>query len=216
MDERMKRLGETLLSGDMDEIRRLTEEALNAGISPQEILEQGMRPAMERLGERFSRGEAYLPELLLAAETMKAGMEVLRPAIIQNRTAPRAKVLLGTVEGDIHDIGKNLVKMMLEGGGFEVTDLATNVKADRFLEAFLEEKPDLVGLSALLTTTIGEMEKVIQKIRERDPGAKFIIGGAPITQEFADRIGADGFAPNAAEAVKVATRILGLESAGGN
>ena len=210
MNERMTNLGETLLAGNVEEIKRLTEEALNAGTSPQEILEEGLRPAMESLGDRFSRGEAYLPELLVAADTMKASMEVLEPAIVREGVTPKAKMLLGTVEGDIHDIGKNLVKMMFEGSGFRVIDLDINVKAEKFLEAYHREKPDLVGLSALLTTTIGEMEKVIQAIREFDPKAKFIVGGAPITQEFADRIGADGYAPDAGEAVKVGNRIIGL------
>ncbi len=210
MNERMTNLGETLLAGNMEEIKRLTEEALNAGVTPQAILEQGLRPAMEALGERFSRGEAFLPELLVAAETMKAGMEVLQPAIVGGGVTPKATLLLGTVEGDIHDIGKNLVKMMFEGSGFKVIDLDINVKADKFLEAYHREKPDLVGLSALLTTTIGQMEKVIQAVREYDPKAKFIIGGAPITQAFADRVGADGYAPDAGEAVKVGYRIIGL------
>ncbi len=210
MNEWMTNLGETLLAGNVEEIKRLTEEALNAGTTPQEILEHGLRPAMETLGDRFSRGEAFLPELLVAAETMKASMEILQPAIVRDGVAPRATMLLGTVEGDIHDIGKNLVKMMFEGAGFKVIDLDINVKADKFLEAYHKEKPDLVGLSALLTNTIGEMEKVIQTIREYDPTAKFIIGGAPVNQEFCDRVGANGYAPDAGEAVKVANRIIGL------
>ncbi len=210
MNEVMTSLGETLLAGKVEEIKRLTEEALSAGTTPQEILEQGLRPAMEALGERFSRGEAFLPELLVAAETMKASMEIMQPAIVRGGSAPKATMLLGTVEGDIHDIGKNLVKMMFEGSGFKVIDLDINVKAAKFLEAYHSERPDLVGLSALLTTTIGEMEKVIQTIREFDPDAKFIVGGAPITQEFADRVGANGYAPDAAEAVKVGSRIIGL------
>jgi len=210
MNELMTILGETLLAGNVEEIKRLTEEALRSGASPQGILEEGLRPAMESLGDRFSRGEAYLPELLVAADTMKASMEILQPAIVSGGVSPKATMLLGTVEGDIHDIGKNLVKMMFEGAGFRVIDLDINVKAEKFLEAYHKEKPDLVGLSALLTTTIGEMEKVIQAIREFDPNAKFIVGGAPITQEFADRVGADGYAPDAGEAVKVGNRIIGL------
>ena len=210
MNELMTNLGETLLAGNMEEIKRLTEEALNAGTTPQDILEQGLRPAMETLGDRFSRGEAFLPELLVAAETMKASMEVLQPAIVRDGVAPKATMILGTVEGDIHDIGKNLVKMMFEGAGYKVIDLDINVKADKFLEAYHKEKPDLVGLSALLTNTIGTMEKVIQTIREYDPKAKFIIGGAPVNQEFCDRVGADGYAPDAGEAVKVGNRIIGI------
>ena len=210
MNELMTNLGETLLAGNMEEIKRLTEEALSAGTTPQDILEQGLRPAMETLGDRFSRGEAFLPELLVAAETMKASMEVLQPAIVRDGVAPKATMILGTVEGDIHDIGKNLVKMMFEGAGYRVIDLDINVKADKFLEAYHKEKPDLVGLSALLTNTIGMMEKVIQTIREYDPKAKFIIGGAPVNQEFCDRVGADGYAPDAGEAVKVGNRIIGI------
>ena len=210
MNERMTNLGETLLAGNMEEIKRLTEEALSAGTTPQDILEQGLRPAMETLGDRFSRGEAFLPELLVAAETMKASMEVLQPAIVRDGVAPKATMILGTVEGDIHDIGKNLVKMMFEGAGYKVIDLDINVKADKFLEAYHKEKPDLVGLSALLTNTIGVMEKVIQAIREYDPKAKFIIGGAPVNQEFCDRVGADGYAPDAGEAVRVGNRIIGI------
>jgi methanogenic corrinoid protein MtbC1 len=137
-------------------------------------------------------------------------MEVLQPAIVRAGIAPRATLLLGTVQGDIHDIGKNLVKMMFEGAGYKVIDLDINVKAERFLEAYHREKPDLVGLSALLTSTIGEMEKVIQAVREYDPEAKFIVGGAPINQAFADRVGANGYAPDAGEAVKVGNRIIGL------
>ena len=210
MNERRPNLGETPLAGNMEEIKRLTEEALNGGATPQDILEEGLRPAMETLGERFSRGEAFLPELLVAAETMKASMEVLQPAIVREGVAPKATLLLGTVEGDIHDIGKNLVKMMFEGAGYKVIDLDINVKADKFLEAYHKEKPDLVGLSALLTNTIGVMEKVIQTIREYDPEAKFIVGGAPVHQEFCDRVGANGYAPDAGDAVKVGNRIIGL------
>ena len=210
MNELMTNLGETLLAGNLEEIKRLTEEALTAGTTPQDILEQGLRPAMETLGDRFSRGEAFLPELLVAAETMKASMEVLQPAIVRDGVAPKATMILGTVEGDIHDIGKNLVKMMFEGAGYKVIDLDINVKADKFLEAYHKEKPDLVGLSALLTNTIGVMEKVIQAIREYDPKAKFIIGGAPVNQEFCDRVGADGYAADAGEAVRVGNRIIGI------
>jgi len=209
MNDSMKKLGECLLAGNEEEIRRLTREALQGGISPQRVLDEGMRPAMEELGERFSRGTAYLPELLLAAETMKAGMEVLEPAIVRDGLAPTATLLLGTVEGDIHDIGKNLVKMMCQGSGFKIIDLDVNVSAERFLQVYREKKPDLVGLSALLTSTMGEMERVIQKIRRADPKARFLVGGAPIRQEFADRIKADGYAPDAAAAVKAARRIVG-------
>jgi 5-methyltetrahydrofolate--homocysteine methyltransferase len=210
MSDLLFRLGESLLAGHDDETRQLTTEALESGTTPQGILDAGMRPAMERLGDRFSRGEAYLPELLLAAETMKVGMEVLKPAIISGGVAARAKMILGTVEGDIHDIGKNLVKMMFQGAGYEVVDLATNVNAQTFLDAYKREKPDLVGLSALLTTTIAEMEKVIGMIRKEDPSARFLVGGAPITSELAEKMGANGYAPDAGAAVKVGNGIVGI------
>ncbi len=210
MSDLLFRLGESLLAGNDDETRQLTTEALESGTTPQGILDDGMRPAMERLGDRFSRGEAYLPELLLAAETMKVGMEVLKPAIISGGVAARAKMILGTVEGDIHDIGKNLVKMMFQGAGYEVVDLATNVNAQTFLDAYKREKPDMVGLSALLTTTIAEMEKVIGMIRKEDPSARFLVGGAPITSELAEKMGANGYAPDAGAAVKVGNGIVGI------
>jgi len=210
MSDLLFRLGESLLAGDEEQTGRLTGEALGSGLSPQAILDGGMRPAMERLGERFSRGEAYLPELLLAAETMKAGMEKLKPAIVGGALVPRATLLLGTVEGDIHDIGKNLVKMMFQGAGYRVVDLETNVKAETFLTAYRRERPDLVGLSALLTTTIREMENVIRAIRAEDPSARFIVGGAPVSQGLADRMGANGYAPDAASAVKVGNGIVGI------
>ena len=210
MKELLEKMEAPLLGGNEAEVRALTRQALDQGVSPQAILEEGMRPAMEALGDRFSRGEAFLPELLLAAETMRAGMEVLRPAIVQGGVRPKATLLLGTVEGDIHDIGKNLVKMMFEGSGFRVVDLNTNVKAERFLEAYRTEKPDLVGLSALLTSTIGEMEKVIRMIRAEDPDARFLVGGAPVRQAYADQIGANGYAADAGSAVRVGNQIVGL------
>lgn len=211
MQEKMRKLGDAMLAGDSEEVRRLTAEALEAGLTPQDVLDHAMRPAMERLGERFSAGQAYLPELLVAADTMKAGMEVLERAMLRGgRLKPEATLLLGTVQGDIHDIGKNLVRMMFEGGGFRVVDLGIDVAPAVFLEAYRREKPDLVGLSALLTTTVGQMETVIRTVRAEEPRARFIVGGAPVRQDFADRIGADGYAPDAAQAVKVARKILGL------
>ena len=210
MNDVFAKLGETLLAGQNDEIRKLTQEAMDSGISPQEILEKGMMPAMEDLGDRFSRGEAYLPELLLAADTMSAATEILRPAIIRGDVKPKATLVIGTVEGDIHDLGKNLVKMMFEGAGFKTVDLGVNVVADKFVEACAAEKPDLVGLSALLTTTMAEMEKVAGMIRESHPETKILVGGVPITQAFADRIGAAGYAPDAPSAVKVGKELLGL------
>lgn len=209
MNELMTRLGASLIAGQSDTIKALTEDALQAGVAPQEILESAMRRPMEALGERFSRGEAFLPELLLAAHGMKAAMEVLKPALTQGGVEPQATLLIGTVAGDIHDLGKNVVGMMFEGAAFRVVDLGVSVSAAHFLDAYREVRPDLVGLSSLLTTTMHEMGNVIRTVRGAYADARFIVGGAPLSQPFADEIGADGYAPDAHTAVKVATRLLG-------
>ena len=210
MQEVMAKLGASLIAGQTEEIKRFTEQALRAGMSPYQIVEQGMMPPMAELGERFSQGEAYLPELLLAAHTMKAAMEILRGALSQEEMKPEATMLIGTVAGDIHDLGKNIVRMMFESAAFRVVDMGVNVSADQFLEAYAREKPDLVGLSSLLTTTMGEMKDIVRKLRAAYPEAKCIVGGAPIRQDFADEIGAHGYAPDAHTAVKVGKEIVGL------
>lgn len=210
MNELMKKLGESLLAGRTDEIKSCTEEALGAGISPIDIMEQGMMSPMEILGERFSKGEAYLPELLLAANTMKAAMDVLRPALVREDVKPKATLVIGTVAGDIHDLGKNIVRMMFESAAFRVVDMGVNVTSAQFIEACNREKPELVGLSSLLTTTMAEMERTIQHVRAEVPDVKLIVGGAPIMQDFADKIGADGYAPDAPKGVAVGKKLLGL------
>jgi len=209
MNERYAQMGEHLLAGRAEELKRAVEEAIEAGALPEQILGEAVMPAMEALGDRFSRGEAYLPELLLAAHTMQAAMKALGPAK-DGGGGRQGKMLIGTVEGDIHDLGKNLVKMMFEGAGFAVVDAGINVAAEKFREAYEREKPDLLGLSSLLTTTMVEMEKVIRKVRGEHPDARIIVGGAPINQDFADKVGADGYAPDAPSAVKVGKTILGL------
>lgn len=209
MKDLMARLGESLIAGEIEKVEGFTEEALKTGMSPHEILERGLMPSMEQLGERFSKGEAFLPELLLAAHSMKAVMAVLKPVIVQGDVRPKATIVIGTVAGDVHDLGKNIVRLMFEGAAFRVVDMGVNVSAERFLEVYGQEKPDLVGLSSLLTATMGEMEKIIRTVREEHPEAKFIVGGAPIRQDFADEIGADGYAPDAHTAVNVGKRIVG-------
>jgi 5-methyltetrahydrofolate--homocysteine methyltransferase len=209
VNELMAKLGTNLIAGEIDAVKGFTEEALRAGMSAHEVLERGMMPSMEELGERFSRGEAFLPELLLAAHAMKAVMEVLKPAMARSDVGPEATLVIGTVAGDVHDLGKNVVRLMFEGAAFRVVDMGVNVSAERFLEAYGQEKPDLVGLSSLVTATMGEMEKVIRQVRREYPEAKFIVGGAPIRQDFADAIGADGYAPDAHTAVNVGRRIIG-------
>jgi len=210
MNELMTKLGESLLAGHTEEIKRFTEEALGEGISPIDIMEQGMMSPMEVLGDRFSKAEAYLPELLLAANTMKAAMEVLRPALVREDIKPKATLVIGTVAGDIHDLGKNIVRMMFESAAFRVIDMGVNVTSGQFIEACNREKPELVGLSSLLTTTMAEMERTIEHVRAEVPDVKLIVGGAPIMQDFADRIGADGYAPDAPKGVAVGKKLLGL------
>ncbi len=197
-------------SGKMDEVRKLTQEALDAGENAESILKEGLLPAMEQIGIKFKNNEIYIPEVLIAARAMHAGMGVLKPILSKSTTRQSTKVIMGTVKGDLHDIGKNLVVMLLEGGGFEVVDLGVDIPADKFVEAIKKHQPQVVGMSALLTTTMREMKSTIEAIQEAGlrKQVKVIIGGAPVTERFAKEIGADGYAPDAASAVDVA-RSLG-------
>ena len=174
-----------------------------------EILNQALVPPMVEIGELYEKGEVYVPEMLVAAHAMKAGMEILRPELVKAGVEPLGKIALGTVQGDIHDIGKNLVGMMLEGAGFEVVDLGIDVPAEKFVEA-AQTGVDLLGMSGLLTTTIPAMPLVIQALKEagvRDQ-IKIMVGGAPVTEAFKQEIGADGYAPDAASAVRVAKQLI--------
>ncbi|GAB6061804.1 corrinoid protein [Deferrisoma palaeochoriense] len=193
-----------------DEIAGLVQAELEAGRPVSEVLNRGLIAAMDEWGRRFGAGEAFVPELLMAAQTMKAGLEVLRPVLAAGDVEPQGTVVIGTVKGDLHDIGKNLVAMMLEGAGFRVLNLGVDVAPERFLEAASEAKADIVCMSALLTTTMPQMEATVQLIRERGLPFKTMVGGAPVTPEFAQRIGADGYSDDAPGAVALARRLLGL------
>jgi 5-methyltetrahydrofolate--homocysteine methyltransferase len=213
MEEEMieKEKFHTLLTqGKMEEVKKLTEEALYNGEPPEAILKDGFIQAMDRIGVRFKNGDIYIPEVLIAARAMHAGMEVLKPILSKSTTRLSQKVAIGTVKGDLHDIGKNLVAMMLEGGGFEVIDLGVDVSAEKFVEAVKTHKPQVVGMSALLTTTIREMKMTLEAIEKAGlrKEVKTIVGGAPLTEKFARQIGADGYAPDAASAVDVVTSLL--------
>ena len=199
-----------LTQGKMEEVKKLTEEALYNGEPPEAILKDGFIQAMDRIGVRFKNGDIYIPEVLIAARAMHAGMEVLKPILSKSTTRLSQKVAIGTVKGDLHDIGKNLVAMMLEGGGFEVIDLGVDVSAEKFVEAVKTHKPQVVGMSALLTTTIREMKMTLEAIEKAGlrKEVKTIVGGAPLTEKFARQIGADGYAPDAASAVDVVTSLL--------
>jgi len=199
-----------LSQGKMDEVKKLTQEALDGGESPEVILKQGLIHAMERIGVRFKNGDIYIPEVLIAARAMHAGMAVLKPILSKSNTPMAGKIAIGTVKGDLHDIGKNLVIMMLEGGGFEVVDLGVDVPPEKFLGAVKEHHPHVVAMSALLTTTLKEMKNTIDALKQAGlkDRVRTIIGGAPVTEKFANEIGADGYAPDAASAVDVVKSLV--------
>ncbi len=200
--------------GKMAEVKGLTQEALDAGEAPAKILQEGLIKAMDRIGLLFKNNEIYIPEVLIAARAMHAGLEVLRPILTKSATTAAAKIILGTVRGDLHDIGKNLVGMMLEGGGFEVIDLGIDVPPEKFLQAAREKGAQVIGMSALLTTTMLQMKTTIDLLQAEglQKEIKTIIGGAPVTAEFAQKIGADGYAPDAASAVQVVKELVSLKN----
>lgn len=210
MNDWKEALSQNLLAGKTEEVLAIVNGLLDDGVTAKAILADAMMPTMERLGEKFSLGEAFLPELLVAADTMKSAFTLLGPAMAKGGDSGAGTLVIGTVRGDIHDLGKNLVKVMFEGAGFKVVDLGCDVSADAFCDAYKKEKATLVGLSSLLTTTMNEMKIVIEKIRAMDPQAKILVGGAPLTQAFADEIGASGYAPDAPLALQIGKRILGL------
>ena len=198
-----------ILAGKRHDATRLTDEALQAGATAMEIVDEGLVPGMARVGEKFKCNEIYVAQMLIAARAMKEAMAKLEPLLARQGIEPKHKVVIGTVEGDLHDIGKSLVAMMLKGANYGIVDLGTNVPSQGFVDAVKEHGADVVGLSALLTTTMAEMKTVIAALRDENlPQVKVIIGGAPITQEFADQVGADGFAPDAATAVDVVNQMM--------
>lgn len=212
MSEILSALSTAIIQGDKDEIDRLTVRALDAGLSPQEILDTGLMPGMDHVGVEFRAGRMFVPEVLRSARAMQTSMDRLRPLLIASGAKMAGKVLLGTVKGDMHDIGKNLVAMMCEGAGFEVKDLGKNVTPEAFVQEVKTFEPQVVGMSALLTTTMRTMEHTIKALEEaglRDQ-VRIMIGGAPVTQAFADQIGADGYASNAASAAELARRFVGM------
>lgn len=200
----------SLSQGKMEEVKKMIEEGLNEGGSAEDILKEGLISSMDRVGAKFKEGDIYIPEVLMAARAMHAGMAVLKPILSKSATALTGKVIIGTVKGDLHDIGKNLVMMMLEGGGFEVVDLGIDVPASKFVESIRQYAPQVVGMSALLTTTVMEMKNTIRAIEKAGLAnqVKTIVGGAPVTETFAKEIGADGYAPDAASAVDVAKSLI--------
>jgi 5-methyltetrahydrofolate--homocysteine methyltransferase len=205
-------LSQYVINGDAVSAEQWTRKALEGGVEPIDIINRGLMPGMSVVGERFKNGEYYLPEVIIAARAMKASVNLVRPLLTESDAPSAGKVVIATVQGDLHDIGKNLVAMMLEGAGFEVEDLGADVPPERFVEAVKASGADLLGLSALLTTTMPMMRSTIQALKEsgvRDQ-VKVMVGGAPVTREFAREIGADGYAPDAASAVDEAKYLMDI------
>lgn len=209
---RFEELSMAVENGDAPTAVELTQGLVDTDTDALEILEDGLVPAMDVIGQRFSEGEIYVPEMLIAARAMKACLGILQPLLARYDSTKRGTVVLGTVKGDIHDIGKNIVGIMMEGSGFEVHDLGTDVDADRFILAIEELQPDIIGLSALLTTTMPNMKTIIEALVEASLRDRVVVmvGGAPLTQEYADSIGADAYAPDAASATERAKSLLGV------
>ncbi len=204
----LKALSEAIIKGDQKTAVEMTRQALTEGVPPASILNEGLIAGMNVIGVRFKANQVYIPEVLISARAMKMAMEVLEPKLVEAGVKPLGKALVGTVQGDLHDIGKNLVAMMLKGAGFEVIDLGVDSSPEKFVAKAKESNPQIIGLSALLTTTMPAMEKTIRAIKAAGLSAKTMIGGAPVTQAYADKIGADGYAPDAASAVDLAKSLL--------
>ena len=199
-------ISENLIKGKANEVRELVQKALDEGIEVGKVLNEGLLAGMSVVGSRFKKNEVYVPEVLIAARAMKAGTEILKPLLAESGVEPTGIVVLGTVKGDLHDIGKNLVGMMMEGAGFQVVDVGTDVEAQKFVDAARENSAQIIAASALLTTTMTAMKGVVDAVAASDmkDRVKVIIGGAPVTQAFSDEIGANGYAPDAASAADLA------------
>ncbi len=204
----LKALADAVIRGDQATAVNVTKAALQEKMAPKQILDQGLIAGMDVVGARFKNNEIYIPEVLIAARAMKMAMEVLEPELAKAGVKPIGKLIIGTVQGDLHDIGKNLVAMMLKGAGFEVIDLGVDVSPDKFAAEAKARNVNLIGMSALLTTTMPGMEKTIKALQQAGIKAKIMVGGAPVTQSFADRIGAHGYAPDAASAVDTAKKLV--------
>lgn len=208
--EILKEIADSVIAGNRKKVQELVKVALEEGISPERIINEGLLSGMSVIGERFKRNEIFVPEVLVSARAMQAGMDILRPLIANSKEVIKGKIVIGTVKGDLHDIGKNLVSMMLEGAGYQIIDLGIDVPPEKFVEAIKEHNPDIVGMSALLTTTMPQMKVTIDVLKQEElrDKVKVIVGGAPVTPEFAKEIGADGYAKDASEAVELVNSLM--------
>jgi 5-methyltetrahydrofolate--homocysteine methyltransferase len=210
MEPIVKEIYDAVLNGENKTIAGKVQSALDSGIAPAAVLNEGMVAAMAEVGRLFEAGEYYVPEMLIAARAMQTALSVLKPSLVKSNFKATGKVIIGTVKGDLHDIGKNLVSMMLEGAAFEIVDLGTDVSPEKFVEAVNKQSPDLIAMSALLTTTMPNMKTTIEALKQsglRDK-VKVMIGGAPVTTKYAEDIGADGYAPDASKAVSLAKSLV--------
>jgi 5-methyltetrahydrofolate--homocysteine methyltransferase len=203
----MQKIYQCVVEGDIDGVLKEIQRVLDTGKDPQEIINEGLIKPMDEVGAKMKSGDMFVPEVLVAAAAMKEGLEMLKPLLV-GEMETKGKVLIGTVAGDLHDIGKNLVRMLLESSGYEVVDLGVDVPKDKILESIEEHKPNIVGLSALLTTTMASMGETVKAINAQFKGVKTIVGGAPISQEYATEIGADGYASDAGGAVDLCNALL--------
>jgi len=210
MDVMLKKIYQGVLDGDMDKVTTGVQAALDENVTAEAILKQSMMGAMAEVGQLFEDGEYFVPELLVAARAMQGGLQLLKPFLVAEAVEPIGKVVTGTVKGDLHDIGKNLVGIMMEGAGFEIIDMGTDVSPEKFVEAVKKSGAQVVALSALLTTTMANMPNTIKAFEESGlrNTVKIMVGGAPVTEEYAKKIGADGYAPDASQAAKVALALV--------
>jgi corrinoid protein of di/trimethylamine methyltransferase len=204
----LNKLYDAIVAGNLENATAITKEALDAGIEPQTLINDYMVKGIEEIGARFEAGTAFVPNLLMSSRAMKGALNIIKPLLKGKTTSSAGKIVIGTVKGDLHDIGKNLVASMLEGCGFKVINLGVNVSADKFVESAKEENADIVGLSALLSTTMMNMKDVVDAIRKANLKVKIMVGGAPVNEEFAKSIGADGFSANANSAVSLAKSLM--------
>ena len=210
MDKEFKTIYEGVIKGDAASVQQEVQASIDSGIAADDILKGGLIPAMQEVGDLFEKGDYFVPEMLVAARAMQGGLEILKPLLASAEVQSTGKVVLGTVQGDLHDIGKNLVGMMLEGAGFELVDLGSDVSPEKFTQAVQENQPDILAMSALLTTTMPSMKTTMEALEGAGlrSQVKVMVGGAPITDEYANGIGADGFAPDASRAATLAKKLV--------
>jgi len=211
MSERIEQIKQAVIDGKHKEIEDQVRAAIEEKIDPEKIINEGLISAMDVVGKRFGEGQIYVPEMLVSAVTMKNGLAVIKPLLTGAASETKGTILMGTVKGDLHDIGKNLVVMMLEGAGFTVVDLGVDLSVEKVVDKVVELKPDVLGLSALLTTTMPEMQKTIGMLQDRGlrDSVKVMVGGAPVDAKFAEKIGSDGYGKDAADAVQLAKKLIG-------